>query len=126
MKALKRHIALGLFDDLVPLNETNDAMRAHLAQRLRVEIRGEDTVLFNKGDTGRYSVYLLEGEVALTSPLSPEERIRTNTAAARYPLAHHFPRHVTTQTHTHTKQHNNNSDVAELIDAAAAQPAEQT
>src|SRR3569623_1020685 len=95
MKALKRHIDLGLFDNLVLLNETIAAMRAHLAQRLRVEIRGEDTVLFIKGDTGRYSVYLLEGEVALTSPLSAEARIRADTAAARNQLAHHFPRHVT-------------------------------
>src|SRR3569832_694251 len=63
MKALKRHIDLGLFDNLVPLNETNAAMRAHLAQRLRVEIRGEDTVLFTKGDTGRSSVYLLASAV---------------------------------------------------------------
>src|SRR3569623_879622 len=126
MKALKRHFDLGLFDDLVPLNETNDAMRAHLAQRLRVEIRGEDTVLFNKGDTGRYSVCLLEGEVALTSPLSPEERIRADTAAARYPLAHHFPRHVTARALTRTKLLIIDGDVAELIDAAAAQPAEQT
>src|SRR3569832_1374096 len=126
MKALKRHIDLGLFDDLVPLNETNDAMRAHLAQRLRVEIRGEDTVLFNKDDTGRYSVYLLEGEVALTSPLSPEERIRADTAAARYPLAHHFPRHVTARAHTRTKQLLIDGRVGEQHHAAAAQPAEQT
>src|SRR3569832_335349 len=126
MKALKRHIYLGLFDNLVPLNETNAAMRAHLAQRLRVKIRSEDTVLFNKGDTGRYSVYLLEGEVALTSPLSPEERIRADTAAARNPLAHHFPRHVTARALTRTKLLIIDGDVAELIDAAAAQPAEQT
>src|SRR3569832_1436926 len=126
MKALKRHIDLGLFDDLVPLNETNDAMRAHLAQRLRVVFRGEDTVLFNKGDTGRYTVYLLEGEVAMTSPLSPEERIRADTAAARYPLAHHFPRHVTARAHTRTKQLLIDGRVGEQHHAAAAQPAEQT
>src|SRR3569833_2511875 len=103
MKALKRHIDLGIYDNLVPLNETNAAMRAHLAQRLRVEIRGEDTELYNKGDTGRYSVYLLEGEVALTSPVSPEARIRADHEAARNPLAHHFPRHVTARALTRTK-----------------------
>src|SRR3569833_2678008 len=120
MKALKRHIDLGLFDDLVPLNETNDAMRAHLAQRLRVEIRGEDTVLFNKGDTGRYSVYLLEGEVALTSPLSPEERIHADTTTTQKPHAQHKPQHETTQALTRTKLLIIDGDGAELIDAAAA------
>src|SRR3569832_2721277 len=126
MKALKRHIDLGLFDALVPLNETNDAMRAHLAQRLCVVFRGVVSVLFFLGVFGRYYVYLLEGEVALTSPLSPEERIRADTAAARYHLAHHFPRHEPARALTRTKLLIIDGDVAELNDAAAAQPAEQT
>src|SRR3569833_3512913 len=126
MKALKRHIDHGHNNNHEPKNKTNETKHTQQAQKQRVQIRGEDTGLFNKGDTGRYSVYLLEGEGALTSPLSPEERIRADTAAARYPLAHHFPRHVTARALTRTKLLIIDGDVAELIDAAAAQPAEQT
>lgn len=124
MKAQNKHIDFDLFDDLVPLSGTNDAARAHIARKMRVEIRGEDTVLFKRGDTARCSIYLLEGEVALTSPLSPEERLRTGSEAARYPLAHHFPRHVTARALTRTKLLIIDGDVAELIDGVS-KPAEQ-
>lgn len=119
MKAQNKHIDLDLFADLVPLSGMNDAARARIARRMRVEIHGEDTVLFKKGDTARCSIYLLEGEVALSSPLTPEERVRARSEAARYPLAHHFPRHVTARAFTRTKLLIIDSDVAEFIDGAS-------
>ena len=124
MKAQNKHIDFDLFDDLVPLSGIDDAARALIARKMRVEIRGEDTVLFKKGDAARCSVYLLEGEVALSSPLSPEERLRAGSKAACYPLAHHFPRHVTARALTRTKLLIIDGDVAELIDGVS-EPAEQ-
>lgn len=125
MKAQSKHSDFDPFDDLVPLSGTNDAARAHIARRMRVEIRGEDTVLFKRGDAARCSIYLLEGEVVLSSPLTPEERLRAGGEAARYPLAHHFPRHVTARALTRTKLLIIDGDVAELIDGVP-EPAEQT
>lgn len=115
MRALKKQPDLNLFRQLVPLDALDDAARAELAQRSRIEHRDAGQLLFQKGDTARVSIYLLDGEVSLSSPLSPEERIRAGAAAARYPLAHHLPRAATARAVSRTRLLVIDGDVAEIV-----------
>lgn len=125
MKALRKHAPADLLKQLVPLNQLDDSARARLARAARMEMRESGDVLFRKGDQTKVTVYLLDGEVGLSSPLSPDERIRAGSDAARYPLAHHFPRHVTACALHRTKLLVIEGDIAELIAGAADKNTEE-
>lgn len=122
MKALRKHIDVGLFKELVPLKQLSEAAHARFALLARMESRNSGEVIFQKGDTAQVTVYLLEGEVTLNSPLSPEERIRAHSETACYPLAHHFPRHVTVRAVSRVKLLVIDGDVGTLIDSLMSEP----
>jgi len=120
MNARQHAIDPSLFNGRMPLHGLSAPARAQLTRRMRVESCEAGQALFKKGDDARYSVYLLEGEVSLSAPLAPEERISAGAEAARYPLAHHFPRPLTARAATRVQLLIIDGDVAELVNPSAA------
>lgn len=82
--------------DLIPINALAPDNFNELAAATRIEQVTANTVLFNQGDTDNQAIYLLEGQVRLTSDNQDSERVvEGGTDDARYALAQLRPRQVT-------------------------------
>jgi CRP-like cAMP-binding protein len=78
---------------LVPLNSLGPESLDQLAARTRIEELRSGKVLFEEGDTDHFAVYLLSGEVELSSSRSKDtRRIVAGSDEARYALAQLKPR----------------------------------
>lgn len=82
--------------NLIPVNSLTDDNFNELAASTSVQTVPADTVLFREGDTDHQSVYLLEGEVRLTSARTELARtLQGGSDDARYALAQLKPRQDT-------------------------------
>jgi len=80
----------------IPIGALNPENFRKLAESIFVEQAGPGAVLFREGDTDNYSVYLISGEVALTSTRSAVSRtVVGGSDAALYALANLKPRQFT-------------------------------
>ncbi|MEK7322418.1 MAG: cyclic nucleotide-binding domain-containing protein [Pseudomonadota bacterium] len=123
MTTARKQIDGTLLKDLVPLNSLNRPALEQLLRHAKEHILPAGHTLFERGDATRTTLYLLEGDVVLTSPLSADERIRADTETARYPLAHHLPRTVTARALTTVRLLLINADVADILAHAAPEHA---
>ncbi|NOY16470.1 MAG: cyclic nucleotide-binding domain-containing protein [Gammaproteobacteria bacterium] len=88
--------ARGILQKLVPLNTLSDSGLDEAIAATQIDQTEEDTVLFREGEDDGYAVYLLQGEIALTSENQSEPRkIRSSTDASRYAIAQLKPRLMT-------------------------------
>ncbi len=71
-----------------------------LAGKTYIEEMPKGKSLFKKGDTDKYSYYLIQGDVALISGTSPDKILSGGTAQSRFPLDHHRPRQTSAITQT--------------------------
>ncbi len=85
----------GSLSGLIPLNMLPPARLQALAGKAREVRLNAGDILFERGDQTPRTYYLLTGEVSLSSPVYPAETVQAGSETARYPLAHHLPRHVT-------------------------------
>lgn len=82
--------------DLIPIDALAPDNFEELAAATRIEQVSAKTVLFNQGDTDNQGIYLLEGQVRLTSDSNDLERtVEGGTEDAKYALAQLKPRQVT-------------------------------
>ncbi len=81
-----------LFKVLVPVKDIKPKNLTELARKAVIEKIAAGRVLFKRGEENGHTVYVLEGEVELSSGSGPAQVITGETEAARYPLAHHQPR----------------------------------
>ena len=85
-----------LFAQLIPINSLGLENQQQLALTAVVEELPAKQILFNEGDRDKHAVYLLTGEVSLTSQHSSLSRIIVGGSdAALYALAHLKPRQYT-------------------------------
>ena len=85
-----------LLKNLVPLNALPPYNLELLAEQIEVETLPKGAKLFLQGDDDNFSIYLLLGEVVLsTDPPSRERHIVAGTQKARYALAQLKPRQFT-------------------------------
>lgn len=82
---------------LVPLNTLPDEQFEKLLDNISVEQVEKGGYLFEEGDIDQQNIYLLSGEVVLSSGGQFMERVDITNNLARYPLAHQFPRKLTGQ-----------------------------
>ncbi|MEJ2565742.1 MAG: cyclic nucleotide-binding domain-containing protein [Gammaproteobacteria bacterium] len=95
MNASTQPIDNGLFREFTPLNSLDHDVLEKLAGRATIQRVGAGNFLFERGDTTAQTVFLLEGEIELCSPVFPTQRISAGSDAGRYPLGHSFPRQCT-------------------------------
>jgi len=85
-----------ILQKLVPLNTLSDSGLDEVIAAAQFNTTEKGEVLFSEGDDDSYAVYLLQGEVALTSVnQSAPRNIRSSTEAARYAIAQLKPRQMT-------------------------------
>ncbi len=77
---------------LIPINSLGPDNLNDLATKTKVETLKKGKELFDEGDTDDFAIYLLSGEVALTSESKAERLIVGGTDAALYALAQLKPR----------------------------------
>lgn len=88
--------AMDALKNLVPINALAPGNFEELAAATRIEQVAAKTVLFKQGDTDTQAIYLLSGQVRLTSDNnSPERIVNGGTDDANYALAQLKPRQVT-------------------------------
>ncbi|HFD39749.1 MAG TPA: cyclic nucleotide-binding domain-containing protein [Anaerolineae bacterium] len=100
MSAAQRFLDEVTLIGLVPLNTLPTPALARLLKTAKEVQLAPGETLFERGDATPCTYYVLAGEVALNSPVYPEEVIQGGTEAARYPLAHHLPRQVSARART--------------------------
>lgn len=81
-----------LLKTLVPPSALNNENFQELAGKTYVDILPAGKMLFKQGDTDKQKVYLLEGEVALTSASGEASVVKAGTPASKHPLANQQPR----------------------------------
>jgi len=82
--------------DLIPINSLAPDNFDELAAATRIEQVSAGTILFKQGDTDNQAIYLLDGQVQLTSDDGATERvIESGAEDANYALAQLKPRQVT-------------------------------
>jgi len=120
MNASTLTIDNSLFKDFIPLNALNHHTLDKLARQATVQHIAAGNFLFERGDTTPHTLFLLEGEIELCSPVFPTQNVSAASDAGRYPLAHSFPRQFTALTVTAVRVLILPLDILEIIPADAA------
>lgn len=81
-----------ILKSFVPPGALNAENFQELAGKSTVEIVTTGKVIFNVGDVDRRTIYLLEGEIELTTQEGKKSTIKSGTEAARHALANFQPR----------------------------------
>ncbi len=88
--------ARDILQKLVPLNTLSDSGLDEVIAATNIDLTEKDTILFSEGEDDGFAVYLLQGEVLLTSVNQSAPRsIRSSTDASRYAIAQLKPRQMT-------------------------------
>jgi CRP-like cAMP-binding protein len=84
-----------LFKTLVPINALKPDNFAELVSKCSAEVIPAGRFVFKKGDADKKSVYLLAGEVDLTTEKNEVfKKITAGTDAAKHPIGHFQPRQL--------------------------------
>lgn len=100
---------------LVPPSALNDENFEALAGRAYLEEVPPGHVLFNAGDVDRRTVYLLEGELILSSRQGKTLVLHGDSALAKHPVANQQPRQQTAVARTGCKLTRFDSDLLDLM-----------
>lgn len=95
MNASAHNINNSLFKSFIPLNSFDQSILEKLARHATVRHCKSGNVLFERGDDNTQTIFLLEGEIELHSPLSQMQKVSAGSETSRYPLAHSLPRQFT-------------------------------
>ena len=80
---------------LTPPASLNAQQFSQLSRQARVEQVPAGRVLFSEGEVDRKTIYLLSGEIELTSGGGPAARLRGGSEQTRAPIANEQPRRAT-------------------------------
>jgi len=92
MAPTPKHKELALLRKLSPLNTLAEKELKQLLQETSIDYLNRGEYLFREGDTDPENVYLLSGKVALLKGKTEVETLTGDTDAARFAVAHQFPR----------------------------------
>ena len=87
-----------ILKSLVPISALNTENFHELAGKTYVEALPAGKMIFKQGDTDKKNVFLLEGEVIITSSAGQPMLVKSGTPAAKHPLANQQPRKHTVTT----------------------------
>lgn len=100
---------------LVPANALNSENFQELASKTYVEVLPAGKVIFKLGENDKKNVYLLEGEVVLTSATAQPVLVKSGTLAAKHPLANQQPRKHTATTRVPSKITRIDGDLLDIL-----------
>ncbi|HIN82059.1 MAG TPA: hypothetical protein EYN01_03935 [Chromatiales bacterium] len=78
--------------ELIPISGFDGARVQELAQKVAPEDIAKGGVIFSEGDTDNAAVYVLSGKIEIYDQQRDVDTVLGGSDAARYALAHHFPR----------------------------------
>lgn len=88
---------------LEPMTSLTPARLAELASLSYIEKHGVGVCLFRAGDVDNQTIYLLDGDVQLTTADGEERVISSGSEAARFPVEDKQPRQLTAVTLSHVE-----------------------
>ena len=100
---------------LVPPSALNADNFQELAGKTYVETITPGKAVFKQGDVDKQAVYLLEGEVAITSSAGEATIVKSGTPVARHPLANQQPRRHTVIAKVPSKITRIDSDLLDIL-----------
>ncbi len=121
MNASTQAIDDTLFKSFTPLSSLDNHTLEKLARHAVIRRIDAGNFLFERGDTTPQTLFLLEGEIELCSPVFPTQKVTTGSDAGRYPLAHSFPRQFTALTVTDVRVLILPLDILEVMPVDTAQ-----
>ena len=86
-----------------------------LAGKTCIEELPKGKGLFKKGDTDKFSYYLIQGDVALITGTDPDKVLSGGTAQSRFPLDHHRPRQASAITQTDIRYIRIDNDLLDIL-----------
>jgi len=104
-----------LLKTLVPMSALNTEIFQELAGKTYVETLPAGKMIFKQGDNDKKNVYLLEGEVIITSATGQPTLVKSGTPAAKHPLANQQPRRHTVTTKVPSKITRIDGDLLDIL-----------
>jgi CRP-like cAMP-binding protein len=104
-----------LLKSLVPISALNTENFQELAGKTYVETLPAGKMIFKQGDNDKKNVYLLEGEVIITSATGQPVLVKSGTPAAKHPLANQQPRRQTVTTKVPSKITRIDGDLLDIL-----------
>jgi len=104
-----------LLKSFVPPSALNAENFQELAGKAFVEEVVAGRAIFNKGDTDKKTIYLIDGEVTMTSDSGEVVSVRSGTVAAKHPLASFQPRRHTATAKSVCKITRIDSDLLDIL-----------
>ena len=104
-----------LLKTLVPPSALNQENFQELASKTYVEEIAAGKTIFTAGDTDKKAVYLLDGEVTLTTASGEGGVIKSGSLSAKHPLANHQPRKHTAVARVPSKITRIDSDLMDVL-----------
>ncbi len=83
-----------------PLDRLDDVQRELLARSLHIHSAGKGTTLIQEGDSAHFSLYLLDGQLRLTSADGRVTEVDSSSPQSRSPIANLIPRRYTVEAMT--------------------------
>ena len=116
MESVTNNVDIELLQHLEPLSSLAAEQLQELASFARVEELEQGTRVFSEGDTEHNVVYLLNGEVTLTTQGNDEQRtVQAGTPSSLHPLARETPRRTTAVTAAPSKVIRIDSDLMDTM-----------
>ena len=100
---------------LVPPSALNTENFQELAGKAVLENIAAGNTVFKQGDTDRHAIYLVEGEIQLTSDRSEAIVVKAGTDMARHPLANSQPRKYSAVARVDSKITRLDSDLLDIL-----------
>jgi CRP-like cAMP-binding protein len=104
-----------LLKRFVPPSALNAENFQELAGKALVEEVAPGRAVFKAGDTDRKTVYLVEGELEVTSATGDKSVVRSGSDVARHPIANHQPRKHTAVAKVPSKITRIDSDLLDVL-----------
>ncbi len=97
MNEQPRHPSPDTLKQFQPLDRLDDVQRELLARSIHIHSAGKGTTLIQEGDTHHFSLYLLQGQLRLTSADGRVSEVDTSAPQPRSPIANLIPRRYTVE-----------------------------
>jgi len=104
-----------LLKSFVPPSALNAENFQELSNKATVEEIGAGKTIFSQGDTDKKTIYLIDGELTMTTDTGESTTVTSGTQAAKHPLANFQPRRHTAVAKTACKITRVDSDLLDIL-----------
>jgi len=104
-----------LLKSFVPPSALNAENFQELSNKATVEEIGAGKTIFSQGDTDKKTIYLIDGELTMTTDSGESTTVTSGTQAAKHPLANFQPRRHTAVAKSNCKITRVDSDLLDIL-----------